>query len=170
MKAKMSFIFLIIISLASCSITERTIDRQQDTNVEKNDSISERTERDVTPYFVPASLAQLNLSKSELDKLPPGAMYQSRSDNATATVTRVDSVFVFKANCDSLTILVESLRTEIFHLNSKNTVLKEYLSQQDIKVINEPTSWQWFQIHGFRVLIIINLIILLWQKRKLLFV
>ncbi len=165
----MSFIFLIIISLSSCKTTERTIDHKQDTIVEKNDSISERTERDVIPFFVPASLAQLNLSKSALDKLPPGAMYQSRSDNATATVTRIDSVFIFKANCDSLTILTESLRTEVFHLKGENIVLKEHLSQQDIKVINEPTSWQWFQIHGFRVLVIINLIILLWQKRKLLF-
>lgn len=166
----MAIILLVVSVLAtSCKTIERTTDSNKESAIQKNDSVSERVERDVRPVFIPASFASLNLSLSDLNKLPANALYQHKEDQATITITRVDSVFIFKASCDSLTILVEELKTEIYHLNRENTVLKSSLNKQDIEIIKEPTSWQWFQIHGFRVLVIINLIILLWQKRKLLF-
>lgn len=110
----------------------------------------------------------MNLNLDDLVNLPLGASFQVSEGNATGTVTKNnDNTLEFTANCDSLTLLVESLEKEVYRFQSENLVLKDKLSEQKTEVVKEPSGWQWFQIYGFRLLLIINIAILLWQKVNL---
>ena len=110
----------------------------------------------------------MNLNVDDLVNLPSGASFQVSEGNATGTVTKnEDNTLEFTANCDSLTLLIETLEKEVYRFQSENTVLKDRLSEQKTEVIKEPNGWQWFQIYGFRVLLIINIIITVWQRTNL---
>jgi hypothetical protein len=103
--------------------------------------------------------ARLSLSPLQIESLPPGAVYQAKSGNASAAVAKTDDGNIeITANCDSLLILIEELNKEVHHFLSENTALKTELSEQKIEVLREPTPIQWFQIIGFRVYALLTLL------------
>jgi hypothetical protein len=89
---------------------------------------------------------ELILSLDSLFLLPAGAGYIEKSGQATVAVTRTESGVVASANCDSLTLLVNEFRTEIFHLNNEKTAIKAELKEQKILEVNRLTGWQSFLI------------------------
>lgn len=109
----------------------------------------------------------MKLSPDQLASLPVGAAYQAKDKNATGTIRKTkDNTLEFTANCDSLTFLVEELKTEVHHLNSLNTALKTELNEQKTVEVKEPNGWQWFQIYGFWVLLTIAIIKKTYRKWK----
>lgn len=91
---------------------------------------------------IPQTTAKLNITPDDLDKLPVGGQYQSKDGNATATIQRTNKGYEFTANCDSLTLLVTELQTEVYRLNRKNTELKTLLNEQKTVEVNKLTRWQ----------------------------
>jgi hypothetical protein len=108
-------------------------------------------ERIVKPLVIPKQTVQLKLHPDSLAKLPIGASFSNSEGHATATVTKEESGFLFTADCDSLIVLVEDLRTEIYHLNKEKSAFKEQLSEEKIIEVNRLTSWQAFQIWTGRI-------------------
>jgi tetrahydromethanopterin S-methyltransferase subunit B len=95
---------------------------------------------------VPASRAELTLSFDSLKTLPEGAKFEAKKDRATVAVYKSEGGIIASADCDSLTLLVDELTTEIYHLK---TVLEEFEStEQDVTTIevNRLTWWQRIQI------------------------
>jgi len=84
--------------------------------------------------------------------LPGGAEFRQTDGRATLMMTRTDDRITATAMCDSLTIVVEDLRTEIYHLNRETTELQEQLKEEKTVEVNRPNGWQWFQIWTGRVL------------------
>jgi hypothetical protein len=84
--------------------------------------------------------------------LPVGAGYTEKQGQATVAVQMSEGGYIeASANCDSLTILVDELRTEVYHLNNEKTELKSVLSEQKIIEVNRLTGWQWFQVWTGRI-------------------
>jgi hypothetical protein len=108
---------------------------------------------------VPASRAELALSIDSLRALPAGAAFRTTHGQATVTVLRSEGGVIASADCDSLTLLVDELRTEIFHLNEEKTAFKSELKEQKIIEINRLTLWQSFQIWTGRICLALLVII-----------
>jgi hypothetical protein len=83
--------------------------------------------------------------------LPVDAGYIDRQGRATVTVLRTEGGIKASADCDSLTVLVDELRTEIFHLNAEKTDFKTELVETKTVEVNRLTGWQWFQIWTGRI-------------------
>jgi hypothetical protein len=102
----------------------------------------------------------MKLSFDSLVALPVGAGYTARQGQATLTVNRAESGMIeASANCDSLTLLVDELRTEIYHLNKEKTDFTSKLSEQKIIEVNRLTGWQYFQIWTGRICLAIIVIL-----------
>ena len=170
-KSVLICVICVICGLTSCKTTKLSTESNQTSEAQQTDSVSVLVERETKPVIVPQATATFNVSFDQLDSLPAGASYQQKSGNATGTITKNnDNTLTITANCDSLILLVESLKKEVYHFQSENTTLKSELNERQTQVLKEPSSWQWFQIYGFRILLIINLIIILiailWKKMK----
>jgi hypothetical protein len=99
--------------------------------------------------------------------LPVGGKYQAVDGNATGTIEKkADGSLEFTANCDSLTLVVETLSKEVFHLNKEKTELKERLKEQKTEETNRLTGFQWFQIYGFRIYVLLTIIIIIYKNIK----
>ena len=166
-KYKVVSMLIFVLLLWSCKSTKQVTESEQISDHRQTDSVNLLVvERIITPIVTPQTTAKLNLLIDVLDSLPVGALFQARDGNATGTVIKNDdNTLTFIANCDSLIFLVEQLNKELYHSRSENTTLKTTLNEQKLSVVNELSGWQWFQIYGFRILLIIFLLIILWQKR-----
>lgn len=117
---------------------------------------------------IPQTTATLTLTSIQIDELPVGATYQAKDGNASGTVRKTEENNIeFTANCDSLLVLIEELNKEVYHFQAENTALKTELMEQKIEVVKEPTGWQWFQIYGFWILVLYELVRILLKRFKL---
>lgn len=79
----------------------------------------------VKPMTVPLSQADLRLNLKDLNNLTPGARFVAQNGQAAVSVEKKDSIVYVTAVCDSLQILVESQKDEIFHLQRELEATKE---------------------------------------------
>jgi hypothetical protein len=115
----------------------------------------------------PQTTAKLSLTQKQIDELPIGAVYEAKDGNASGTVRKTkDNNIEFTANCDSLTILIESLNKEVYRLNKEKTELKNSLKEEKIVEVNKLNGWQYFQIYGFRIYVILTFIYIGYRKWK----
>ncbi len=143
-----------------------------ETSSETSTSLSHRTdstviniEKTVKPVVVPPSEAELNIPQDALNNLPAGGSFQEKSGNATVRATKQkDGTLTITASCDSLTLLVENLKQEVYHFRDENTTLKTELNEQKTQTVYEPSGWQWFQIWWGRI---VSAILALWVAGRL---
>lgn len=126
-------------------------------NTEKNGTVRDstviHTEKTVKPLVVPSSGAELRVSPEDLKNLPAGGGFHNKSGNATVGAKKEkDGTLTITANCDSLILLVENLKTEAHHFRNENMALKSELSERTTEIVQEPSGWQWFQIWWGRIL------------------
>lgn len=115
----------------------------------------------------PRTTARQNLTLEALHNLPVGGRYEAKDGNATGTIEKKpDGSLEFTANCDSLTLLVESLTKEVFRYKNENAELKTNIKEEKTEEVNILTGWQWFQIYGFRVYVFLTLLIIAYKKIK----
>lgn len=99
--------------------------------------------------------------------MPVGGKYQARDGNATGTIEkRADGSLKFTANCDSLTLLVESLTKEVYRINKNKTELKTNLKEEKVVEVNKLRGFQWFQIYGFRVYVLLTFFFIIYKTIK----
>jgi chaperonin cofactor prefoldin len=125
-------------------------------NIEKeqlsNDSTIINIEKTIHPIIVPQSIVEINVTQEALNSLPTDGAFQNKSGNATVSAKKQkDGTITITANCDSLILLVENLKKEVYHFQSENTALKSEINEQKTQIINEPNGWQWFQIWLSRI-------------------
>lgn len=151
----------------SCQSSKTVVEKEQHESHVQTDSVSILMEKTTKAVTTPQAKAKVTVSPEQLISLPVGAQYQSKDKNATGTIRKTeDNKIEFTANCDSLIILVQELKTEVHHLNSQNTALKTQLNEQKTVEVNKLTGLQWFQIYGFRLYLLLTIIYIIYRKWK----
>ncbi|MDR1454108.1 MAG: hypothetical protein LBJ01_00495 [Tannerella sp.] len=117
----------------------------------RTDSVSTVLERLTKAIPVPAARAELAVTLDGLLQLPVGAEFRERNGQAVVAVIRTEGGLTASATCDSLTLLVDELRTEIFHLNAEKGSFKSEESEIKTVEVNRLTGWQWFQVWTGRI-------------------
>lgn len=167
MKHSFLIVFLLFLSLLSCRSPKEVRERTEGKKEATADSVSVMERQSTKVVSVPASQVNMRLDLEAVRALPPGASYQAKDGNATATVTKhADNTIGITANCDSLNILVESLTREVYRLKAIETELKTHLNEQKTIEVNKLNGWQHFQIYGFRLMAAALIIYLLIKKFK----
>lgn len=160
-------IFLFALFVSSCRSQKVTTEKEHQETTIQADSTSVVVEKITEVITTPQTTAKLNLTQKQIEELPIGAVYEAKDGNATGTVRKTaDNNIEFTANCDSLTILIESLTKEVYRLNKEKTELKNSLKEEKIVEVNKLNGWQHFQIYGFRIYIILTLIYIGYRKWK----
>ena len=120
----------------------------------------------VKPMTVPLSQADLRLNLKDLNNLTPGARFVAQNGQAAVSVEKKDSIVYVTAVCDSLQILVESQKDEIFHLRRELEVTKEVKEAA-------PGFWEKMKNNTFYMIVgaLLTLVIMffknkLWKKIK----
>ena len=162
-------ILLLVLCATSCKTTKLTQKHESEATTVRTDSVSLLIERIARPIVIPMQTVQLKLHPDSLLKLPIGAVFSKTEGHATATVMKEESGYSFTANCDSLILIVEDLRTEIYHLNNENTVFREQLNSEKTIEVNRLTSWQSFQIWTGRICLALLLCLLIYRIIKIKF-
>lgn len=112
----------------------------------------------------PQATAKLNIDPQQLAGLPKGAKFENKQGNATATATvGDDGTLEITANCDSLTLLIDELTTEVYRYKESNKALVTKLSEK--KTI-ELSGWQNFQIWCGRILLILIIVYIIYKSIK----
>ena len=137
--------------LPGCGSTKTAQSRQVESAQAHTDSVSVVLERLTRVIPVPASRATLALSFDNLLRLPAGAEFVQKSGQASVSVKRSEGGVTASATCDSLTLLAEELRTEIFRLNVEKASFKSEESEVKIVEVNRLTLWQAIQIWAVRI-------------------
>lgn len=156
---------LIFCFFTSCKTQKTTEKKQflQDTQYSDSTVIYEKEL--VATVIVPESKASIMLQSSEIDALPKGAAYTSKSGRASVSITNTgNNSYEVSANCDSLFFLIEQKTSEIYRLQKRNSELLDRQESKGIEIIREPTPFQWFQIYGFYVLIAIIIVVFIFKK------
>lgn len=83
-----------------------------------------------------------------------GAGYTAHEGHAKASVTREEAGYRFIADCDSLTVIVEEMRRDVFRLSRENHELLEQKNEVETIEVNRLTSWQAFQIWAGRIALV----------------
>jgi hypothetical protein len=148
-------VFLTIALFAVSCMTPKQITTNADAKQTTEINDSTVIETTVTPVVVPESKAELTVTTEELNNLPTGGEFQSKKGNARVRAKKEhDGTITITANCDSLVLLVEQLRMEVYHSQKENTELKTTIEQQELT--QELSGWQWFQIWIGRIAMIIG--------------
>lgn len=166
---KLTVVLITISALCgtSCRSPRPTLEKELSQNMVARDSVSEKITKEVKLLKTPQTTARKTLTPKQLEDLPVGGIYQARDGNVTATIEKKpDGSLEFTANCDSLTLIVEALSREVYHLNEEKTELKESLKEQKTEEVNRLTGWQWFQIYGFRIYVLLTIIIIIYRNIK----
>lgn len=108
---------------------------------------------------MPAKTATMDLSIDALTALPVGASYEVQDGRASAKVTRTpDAGINITASCDSLLLLIEEYKEEVYHLQKVNTALKTELNSVETIEDNKLSGFVWFQIWIGRIAILLLVI------------
>ncbi|MDL2254967.1 hypothetical protein LJC38_00095 [Parabacteroides sp. OttesenSCG-928-K15] len=164
-------IFLIVLSASSCATRKTDVEKVVQENRQRTDSVSRLIEKKVTPILIPPSKAILPLNCDDIKRLPIGAFYEAKDGQATARVEKDEDGIKFVASCDSLMLLVEELTTEVYHLQTENTALKEDLKEIKTIEVNKLSGLQWFQVWVGRIallLIVLYVIVKIYKRKKIL--
>jgi hypothetical protein len=154
-----------ILLLSGCKTSKLSVESRQTIDLRQIDSVSVLTVIETKSVTVPQATAVFGISLAHLDSLPVGASYSEKSGNATVAVTKKENNnLIFTANCDSLTLLIETLTKEAYHFHRENQTFKSELNERKTEVIKEPSGWQWFQIYGFWILLTITVLTILIKK------
>jgi hypothetical protein len=144
----------------SCRSTKTAIEKETVQTRQELDSVSEKVTFETRLLTTPRATAKLNLSLEQLQDLPVGGKYQAKDGNATGTIEKKpDGSLEFTANCDSLTLLVESLTKEVYRYKNENAELKTNTKEEKVVEVNRLSGWQWFQIYGFRIYFSLTLLL-----------
>lgn len=82
-------------------------------------------------------------------------MYTKTSGQASVSLIRTEGGTIkASAACDSLTLLVEDLKTEIYHLNNEKISLKSKLNKKTVLEVSRLTPWQAFQVWTGRIALV----------------
>lgn len=103
------------------------------------------------------------MTPDSLARLPVGAGYTAREGHAKASVTREYAGYKFVADCDSLTVIVEEMRRDVFRLSRENYELRDQKNEVETIEVNRLTSWQAFQIWAGRIVLVL---VALWVAYK----
>jgi hypothetical protein len=141
--------------LPSCVVRREATQSRQSQETAVADSVSVLRREKVQPLVVPSASASLSLPAQRLDSLPEGASYVQREGRAQAAVMRVDEHFLFTASCDSLTLLVTELETEIYRLNRQTSAFNQDLNETKITEVRRLTLWDQLQIWVGRILLLL---------------
>lgn len=156
-----------VLFAASCSGARTALSYSVEDSRGRIDSVSLRVERLTKTAPVPASRAILTLTVDSIAALPAGAKFTASQGQATVAVQRTEGGMIeASANCDSLTLLVDELRTEIFHLNREKTEIKTELNEQKIVEVNRLTPWQAFQVWTGRICLALLVITVIYKRLK----
>lgn len=164
MKTKISLLLLFVLLFVSCKSTRSIVDNNVSERSMQTDSVHEKIEIRVKPVVVPQSSAEIKLTEDKIKSLPQNASYSTSSGRAHATITKVDDEIVFSADCDSVLLLLEHTTNTMIQYKNLNESLIQQMNSETQVVINEPTSWQWFQIHAFRVMLVLCVLIFSFKK------
>lgn len=167
MKMKVSLLIGLVLVFASCKSTRSMVEsdlRETSSEVDSVHIVKESTTKLVT---VPKESARLTLTEAKIKELPHEASYSISSGRAHANVMRLNDAIVFTANCDSVTMLLQNTRVMMLRYKKLADTLLSTTHTTEQVIVKEPTSWQWFQIHGFRLLLIFNLLLLIIKKTKI---
>lgn len=168
MHLKKLIVVLITISVlcgTSCRSPRPMLEKESSQNMVAQDSVSEKITKETKLLKTPQTTARQTLTPKQLEDLPVGGKYQAADGNATGTIEKkADGSLEFTANCDSLTLVVETLSKEVFHLNKEKTELKERLKEQKTEETNRLTGFQWFQVWFGRICIGYIVLYILYRK------
>lgn len=167
MNIKYYILIVLMALLASCKATRIVTGSNEEKSITELDSVHTIIDRDVKAITVPRESATITLTDVKLKELPEMASYNKSMGRASANVTRLNNEIVFTAECDSVTMLLENTRVMLLRYKqlAESSVSNSFLKEQII--VREPTSWQWFQIYGFRILLAINLLLIIFKRLKI---
>lgn len=155
-------ICLIVLSTGSCRGI-REIDRRSSTTT---DSVIVRERTEIIPVSIPASKAGIRLDLADISKLTQGAVFTRKEGQAAVSLSRQGDTVYVSATCDSLQMLVESKSIEISRLSTR-------LEQQQ-QIVEKPPGWwetlknnTFYVIAGMVLMLIINLIRKIWQRKTI---
>lgn len=165
-----SILSLVVIAalLSACRSNEHLVTEERQDSSWRLDSVKESVIRDIETVNIPAAEASMVISVNDLKDLPSGAGYEASAGRAKVRTTRQGEDLLIAAHCDSLEIVYQNLSRELHHY--KSIALRESVTEKEsVKQLTRegPSGWQWFQIHGFRVLLIINLLLLILKRLKI---
>lgn len=144
----------------NCRSPKASLEKETVQDRQKLDSVSEKITSEKRLLTTAQTTAKQNLTIGQLQDLPVGGKYQAKDGNATGTIEKKpDGSLEFTANCDSLTLVVESLTKEVYRYQRENQMLKQDLSEQKIIEVNRLNGWQWFQIYGFRIYVSLTILV-----------
>lgn len=167
MKMKVSILIGLVLVFASCKSTHSIVESDVHKTSSEIDSVHIVKEITTKSVTVPKESAQLTLTEAKIKELPHEASYSISSGRAHANVTRWNDAIVFTADCDSVTMLLQNTRIMMLRYKKLADSLLSTTHTTEQVIVKEPTSWQWFQIYGFRILLIINLLLLIIKKTKI---
>jgi len=167
MKMKVSLLISLVLVFASCKSTHSIVESDVHKTSSKIDSVHIVKEITTKSVTVPKESAQLTLTEAKIRELPNEASYSISSGRAHANVTRLNDAIVFTADCDSVTMLLQNTRIMMLRYKKLADSLLSTTHTTEQVIVKEPTGWQWFQIYGFRLLLIFNLLLLIIKKTKI---
>lgn len=124
------------------------------TRCNEKDSVMERVTITSKPVTVPRSRVSLRLNEMQIARLQPGAMFQDKSGQASVTVEKKDSIIVVTAVCDSLQILVERQKTEIYKL--RESIEKQETEFQKKNFWRDLKNGAFYILVGMGIMLIIR--------------
>lgn len=157
--------FILLVMAAGCRTNEHVSTLERQGIYGRLDSIRETVTRDVEKISVPIEKAELVLSVDKLSALPLGALYENSSGRARVSVARQGGDLLVMAHCDSLELAFQNVTRELHHYRSTS----HFENAREIETTRQlaregPSSWQWFQIWGFRLLLLLISIYLLLKR------
>ena len=161
---KVTFSILLVLVMVGCLPSRQVAEHSSQERNFRIDSLRDITSVELVPVTVPRSLAQIALSSDEIDRLPLRAVYEQSSGRARAVVEKVGTQIVFTAECDSVTMVLEHVTRELDRYRLEVDSLRTDSMTKEQVIVREPTGWQWFQIHGFRVLLGVCLLFISFKK------
>lgn len=151
MKSFYIILLLMLALFASCRSSKLETTSETKQSAQDIDSVFVRVSNTTKLVTVPQATAKLNIAPQQLADLPIGAKYEAKQGNATATATKAaDGTLEITANCDSLTLLINQLTTEVYRYKESIKALETKLQQKETKGLS---GWQNFQIWCGRILL-----------------
>lgn len=157
------FIMSVLVLSAGCSSTRKVESARVDV-ITADTLIHYRIEKQEV-VTIPSSSANLRISEDQLRSIPEDAVFMKKESRASVVVAKKNNIIEVTATCDSLNIIVESLESEIIRL--KHHQINEMSETVKEITIKEPSGLQWFQIWGFRLMLVAIALYVILKKVRL---
>ena len=141
------FLIPLSICLISC-VSHRETSTELNILKDQTDSVSYSISKIIRPVHVPESSVSLIIPSESIKALPSGAGYAIKEGNAGLSVVKnEDGDLEIRSTCDSILLLLEDKKEELFRLRTLNSELENKSSEIKEIRIREPTGFQWFMIY-----------------------